>query len=79
MQSSHSPFDALSDSLARWLLGFFGAIAAFLLLPKMARLFARRFAARLIAELVAFVTLGLLTEKAVDWLSRPPRRQDLDS
>ncbi|GIV58438.1 MAG: hypothetical protein D6746_14720 [Bacteroidetes bacterium] len=66
---SDTPSD-LGDSLATWLFGFFGAVAAFLLLPRALKYFVRRLLVRLVSEAVLLVAAGLLTERIVDWLSR---------
>lgn len=76
-------FDASSPSLQKsvqtWLLGFFGALFGFLLLPRALKFVARRFVLGVAGEIVAIVITGLLTEKAVDALSdndeAPPPRE----
>lgn len=59
----------LQQSLVPWLLGFFGFTAAFLFLPKTLKFLIRRFFFGLFGEIVAVVLSGLLTEKAVEWLT----------
>ena len=59
----------LRDPLVKWLLGFFGAILGFLLLPRAFKLFVRRFVLGTISEIVTIVIAGLLTGKAVDYIS----------
>ncbi|QXD14895.1 hypothetical protein GQ464_015975 [Rhodocaloribacter litoris] len=72
MQPPQAPRPSLGDSLTRWLLGFFGAVAAFLLLPRAVKYFLRRVLTRILGQVLLFVTMGLLTEKFVEWLSRAP-------
>ncbi|GIV59009.1 MAG: hypothetical protein KatS3mg043_0098 [Rhodothermaceae bacterium] len=72
MQPPQAPRPSLGDSLTRWLIGFFGAVAAFLLLPRAVKYFLRRVLTRILGQVLLFVTMGLLTEKLVDWLSREP-------
>ena len=62
----------LGDSVARWLLGFFGAVAAFLLLPQAIKFFIRRYLFRTLGKIISFITIGLLTEKVFDWLGGEP-------
>ncbi len=64
----------LGDTLANVLLGFFGVVAAFLLLPKTVKFLVRRFVLRLLGEVILFITFGLLTEKVIDWIDEkaPP-------
>lgn len=64
----------LGETLTNGLLGFFGVVAAFLLLPKTLKFFVRRFVLRLLGEVILFITFGLLTEKVIDWLDEqaPP-------
>ncbi len=56
------------QSLTTWLFGFFGAIFAFLLLPRTIKFFIKRFFFGIAGEVVAVLLAGLLTEKAVDRL-----------
>ena len=60
----------LSDSFAKWFLGFFGALFGFLLLPRALKAFVRRFVLSTFSEIVAIILTGLLTEKAVDYLGK---------
>ena len=60
----------IRDSLTKYLLGFFGVIAAFLFLPRTIKYLIQKFLLGLMAEVVMVVLAGLLTEKAVDQLSR---------
>ena len=70
---AHDPHRTdLGDTLANVLLGFFGVVAAFLLLPKTLKFLVRRFLLRLLGEVILFVTFGLLTEKVIDWLDERP-------
>ncbi|ARA91835.1 MAG: hypothetical protein D6685_12155 [Bacteroidetes bacterium] len=62
--------DQIRSGLARWLLGFFGTVLGFLVLPKLFRFTARRFLFGFIAEVVTIMLAGLLTEKAVEMLER---------
>ena len=57
---------SFAESSAKWLFGFFGAIAAFLLLPKTVKYLIRRFFWSVFAEVVTVVIAGLLTEKAAE-------------
>ena len=66
-RSSSSP---TSDPIVKWLLGFFGAIFGFLLLPKTLKLVFRKLILGTVAEVVAIVLTGLLTEKAVEYLGK---------
>ena len=66
-RSSSSTF---SDPIVKWLVGFFGAIFGFLLLPKTIKLVFRKLVFGTVAEIVAIVLTGLLTEKAVEFLGR---------
>ena len=60
----------MSDPLVKWLVGFFGAIFGFLLLPRTLKFVIRRLVLGTVAEIVAIVVTGLLTEKAVDLLGK---------
>ena len=60
----------LGGSLVKYLLGFFGFIAAILLLPRTIKFVIRRFLLGVIGEVVAVVVAGLLTEKAIEQLSQ---------
>ncbi len=62
----------LGDTLRNVLFGFFGVVAAFLLLPKTLKLLVRRFLVRVIGEILLFVTFGLITEKLIDRLDDHP-------
>lgn len=53
----------------RFLLGFFGTILGFKLLPKLFRYFFRRVLPGLLTEVVTVVITGLLTEKAIDLIA----------
>lgn len=64
------PEDALRHNLVRWGLGFFGGLAAILIVPRLLKFSAKRFAFSFVAEVLAVVVAGLLTERAVDTLSR---------
>ncbi len=59
----------LKDPLVKWFLGFFGAALGFLLLPRALKLFLRRFVLGTFSEIVAILLAGLLTGKAVDYLT----------
>lgn len=54
----------LKMSLARWLLGFFGGIATYLVLPRALKYLVRRFALGLLTEVAAVALAGFLAEKA---------------
>ena len=58
----------LRDPLAKWFLGFFGALFGFMLLPRALKVFLRRFVFGTLSEIVLIVLTGLLTEKAVDYI-----------
>ena len=60
----------LSDPLVKWFLGFFGAIFGFLLLPRAIKTFFRRFLLGTLSEIVIIIISGLLTEKAVDSITK---------
>ena len=60
----------LRSGLSKWSLGFFGAAVAYLLFPSFIRFIFRRVFLRLIVEVISFITLGLLTEKLVDHLTK---------
>ncbi len=70
MQNGSPPRHALSDPIVKWLLGFFGAVFGFLLLPKTLKYFVRRFVLGTLGEVVVIVLTGLLTEKMVDWIGK---------
>ena len=57
----------------RWAIGFFGALTALMVLPRLIRFAVRHYAFRLIAEIIAIVSLGLLTEKVVEWTAERER------
>lgn len=61
---------SLAESTSKWLFGFFGALAAFLLLPRTVKFLIRRFIWGVLAEVVAVVVAGLLTEKAAERIGR---------
>ena len=65
--SERSPFE---DPIVKWLLGFFGAVLGFLLLPRTLKYVIRRFVFGTLGEIVAIVLTGLLTEKAVEFISK---------
>ncbi len=69
MQYPYDSQSGLRGSLTKWLVGFFGSVLAFLLLPKTIKFFIRRFVLGVIGEVVAVVIAGLLTEKAIDKVS----------
>ena len=74
MDSDFSTPPAFRDPIVKWLLGFFGAIFGFLLLPKTLKFLVRKFVFGLIGEVVAIVLTGLLTEKAVEYLNQHDER-----
>ena len=59
----------LQSSLTTWLIGFFGAIVGFLILPKTLKFLIRRFIFGVFSEVLAVVVAGLLAEKAVERLT----------
>ena len=59
----------LQSSLTTWLIGFFGAILGFMILPKTLKFLIRRFIFSIFSEVLAVVVAGLLAEKAVEKLS----------
>lgn len=62
--------DDAQKSLINVLLGFFGVVGAFLLLPKTVKFAARRFLTSMAKEIVVVVLTGLLTEKLVSMIER---------
>lgn len=60
----------MRDPIVKWLVGFFGAVFGFLLLPKTVKYFIRRFLLGIAGEIVAIIITGLLTEKAVDMIGK---------
>lgn len=60
----------LAESTAKWLFGFFGAMAAFLLLPRTVKYLIKRFVWGVLAEVVAVVAFGLLAERAAERAGR---------
>lgn len=70
MNYSQHTKPSLAESSAKWLFGFFGAAAAFMLLPRTVKYLIKRFVWSVLAEVVAVVIAGLLTEKAVERVSR---------
>ncbi len=63
----------LTGAAARWAIGFTGSLAILFVLPRVVRFAVRHYAFRLMAEIIAIVSLGLLTEKAVEWTSHLER------
>lgn len=59
----------LQQSLLTWVLGFFGMLVAFKLLPKTIKYVMRRFIFGLVSEIVFVVIAALLTEKAAEKLT----------
>ncbi|GEM_PF-681459 len=62
----------LQWSLLRWIGGFVTGALAVLLLPRAVRLFIRRILPGLLLDVILAVTVGLITEKAIEWLQRHP-------
>jgi len=60
----------LNDPIVKALLGFFGAVFGFLMLPRALKYFLRRFVLGTFSEIVAIVITGLLTEKVVHFISK---------
>lgn len=63
---------ALQWSLLRWIGGFVSGALAVLLLPRATRWFIRRMLPGLLFDVILAVTVGLITEKALEWLQRLP-------
>lgn len=61
--------DPLQEGLVKWLLGFFGVIAAVKLLPKVLSFLTRRFVFGLLSEIIMVILAGLLTEKVAEKLT----------
>ncbi len=75
MNDRHPEVDARAElqwSLLRWMGGFVGGALAVLLLPRVVRLFIRRILPGLLLDVIVAVTVGLITEKALEWLQRQP-------
>ena len=70
MSTPDSERSPLSDPLFAGLLAFVGAALGFLLLPRVLKTFLRRFVLGTLGEIVAIVAAGLLTEKAVDYITK---------
>lgn len=62
--------DEAQKSLINLLLGFFGVVGAFLLLPRTIKFAVRRFITGMAKEIVLVILTGLLTEKLVSMLER---------
>ena len=71
-ESAYDPRAELQWSLMRWVGGFVSGALAVLLLPRAARLFIRRILPGLLLDVIVAVTVGLVTEKALEWLQRQP-------
>lgn len=54
------------DPLTRWLLGLFGGVGLFLLLPRAVRFVLKTFVLGVLSEVVTVVVAGLLTAKAAE-------------
>jgi hypothetical protein len=72
MEPTPSRPDIVS-ALSQWLIGFFGAIFAFLFLPRTLKFFIRRFLAGIVIEIIGVVLAGLAAEKMTVWFTRQPR------
>ena len=59
----------LRNPLATYLLGFFGVLFAFTLLPRTLKFLVRKFFFGFLGEVVTVVITALLTEKAVEALN----------
>lgn len=68
MQSGFGQNDA-RGAITNLLIGFFGVLGAFLLLPRTAKFMVRRFFMGIISEVLMVILTGLLTEKLVDFIS----------
>jgi hypothetical protein len=75
MFNTSSPTPNLQDPIVKWLLGFFGAVLGFLLLPKTVKFVLRKFLLGTLTEIVTIVLTGLLTEKAVDLIGKENDRR----
>ncbi len=71
-ESVADPRAELQWSLLRWAGGFVSGALAVLLLPRVVRLFIRRILPGLLLDVIVAVTVGLITEKALEWLQRQP-------
>lgn len=60
----------IQNSLLKLFLGFFGTILAIFLLPRTIRFMIRKFLLGIIGEVITVVVTGLLTEKAVEQISK---------
>ncbi|HEX7121980.1 MAG TPA: hypothetical protein VF178_06365 [Gemmatimonadaceae bacterium] len=74
MNHTHPSDPSLAESAAKWAFGFFGAMAAFLLLPRAVRFFVKRLVWGVLGEVIAVVVAGLLAEKAAERVGRTDDR-----
>lgn len=58
--------DPFQEGVVKWILGFFGVIAAVKFLPKVLGFITRRFVFGLLSEVIMVILAGLLTEKVVE-------------
>ncbi|MFW5955380.1 MAG: hypothetical protein ACOCSK_01420 [Rhodothermales bacterium] len=63
------------QSLTNLLVGFFGVLAAFLLLPKTLKFAVRRFLIGIVKEVLLVLVTGLLTEKLVGVIGHDDNRE----
>lgn len=68
-------FRSLPAAARQFIVGFIATALSILFLPKTLKIVVKRFVLGLVGEIIAVATLGLLTEKAVDLLSRGEERQ----
>ncbi len=73
MDHTRHPEPSLAESSAKWLFGFFGAIAVFLLLPRTVKYLIKKFIFGVAGEVVAVVVAGLLAEKAAERVAQHDR------
>lgn len=62
------------DPLSRWLIGLFGGVSLFFILPRAVRFMFKTFFVGVLAEVVTIVAAGLLTEKAAESVTERPER-----
>lgn len=62
--------DETKTAATNILIGFFGVVGAFLLLPRTLKFMGRRFVLGIAGEVLTVVLTGLVTEKLVEFLGR---------
>lgn len=63
MKSDNTLILSLKSELGKWLIGFFGVLFLFALLPRTIIDLVRRIIARSLREILTVVLAGILTEK----------------